>query len=283
MQYPTIQSAARGLLGEVVNAIGARQKYVVVGGWSPYLLNNGPIPHPGTKDVDLLFLNGDRENELKSVVGHLRSQGFLPSAKHEFQLLRILNVRGVEFVFNVDLLHPGPLQANTVDFVKHLELPVPLNEFRNDRYTSKSIGVPGAKFLFDGFIDFLPCQFELPNGDSPQLAVPVMREVGTIVTKSGTVLMKKRARDSFDVFVATTQVRDRKALLNDFKRLKSDYADEFDTMGVYRELCESQAKSRDFALRVRAISPADFSPDVSQSDETIISPIRELLHDIYIS
>jgi hypothetical protein len=279
--YPTIEAAARGLLGDVVSAIGAPETYVVVGGWSPCLLNSGKIRHPGTKDVDLLFREAAKKGSLESVVKDLSNHGFMPSAKHEFQLLKILTVGGIDFVFNVDLLHPSLPKTKTAEFVEQIELPVPLHEFRDDHYTIKSIGVPGAEFLFDGFIDPVLVSFDLPDGTSSQLKVPLMREVGTIVTKSGTVLLPKRLRDAFDVFVAIAQVRDREMLLNDLRRLKHDKAEQFNSMFAYREILQSDAKSFDYAERVRSIAPEAFpEPDLDLATAAPIAQIRELLEAI---
>ncbi|MDQ2974783.1 MAG: hypothetical protein M3R69_05130 [Acidobacteriota bacterium] len=48
--------ASYALLGEVEEIVsGLNHEHVIVGGWSPYLLNAKPIPHPGTKNIDVLF------------------------------------------------------------------------------------------------------------------------------------------------------------------------------------------------------------------------------------
>jgi len=54
--FSTIPEAVRGLLGEACTiANKSNLRYAACGGWSPCLRNSGTIPHPGTKDVDLLF------------------------------------------------------------------------------------------------------------------------------------------------------------------------------------------------------------------------------------
>src|SRR6266566_9971104 len=105
--YPSLLSATKGLLGEVVQTVGPANvgDFAVIGGWSPFFLNGSPIPHPGSRDVDLLFREGRTEHSLSTVVETLLEAGYLHSAKHEFQLLRLLDVAGTTFVFNVDLLH----------------------------------------------------------------------------------------------------------------------------------------------------------------------------------
>lgn len=57
--YSSVSQALKGLLVESVSiAQSANLEFAVVGGWSPLLLNSRPIPHPGTRDVDLLFHQG---------------------------------------------------------------------------------------------------------------------------------------------------------------------------------------------------------------------------------
>lgn len=55
-EYTDIQTGAFGLLYDttkLLNELGV--KYIIIGGWTPFLLNSKPILHPGTKDVDVLF------------------------------------------------------------------------------------------------------------------------------------------------------------------------------------------------------------------------------------
>ena len=63
--YDDLLSAAKALLVEVCHALNLLEvRYVVVGGWSSFLLNATEIVHPGTKDVDILFDDGDVRGSL---------------------------------------------------------------------------------------------------------------------------------------------------------------------------------------------------------------------------
>ena len=106
--FPNLKSAYLGLLGEACQiADTTGLSYAVCGGWSPFLRNSNPIHHPGTKDVDLLFSDGIKVDALHDVVKSFLKAGYLPSAKHEFQILRIFQVNNCELAFNIDLLHPS--------------------------------------------------------------------------------------------------------------------------------------------------------------------------------
>jgi hypothetical protein len=105
--YPDKLTACQGILGESVEIVRSMGlPFAVVGGWSPFYLNNPTGLHPGSKDVDLLFSEAVEVKGLAKVVEHFLGRGYLPSAKHDFQLLRIVGGGKGQFVFNVDFLHP---------------------------------------------------------------------------------------------------------------------------------------------------------------------------------
>lgn len=69
-------------------------EYIIVGGWSPFLLNANPIPHPGTKDVDVLFKSGTKQGELKSLIEDFIQKEFIQSAKDTFtKFFKDLNIQ----------------------------------------------------------------------------------------------------------------------------------------------------------------------------------------------
>src|SRR4051794_10986144 len=105
--YPSILAGAQGLLCDAVDLVkSTRLEFAVVGGWSPFFLNGDrQISHPGSRDVDLLFRGGAERGALAPVFDALENAGYFHSAKHEFQMLRVLEINGEKFVFNVDLLH----------------------------------------------------------------------------------------------------------------------------------------------------------------------------------
>lgn len=207
--YEDLASAAKGVLAEaasIANSLG--HKYVVIGGWSSYLLNTGAIVHPGTKDVDLLFEQGGRPGELKEVIEAFLAAGFISSAKHPFQVLRLLRVGDREFVFNVDFLHHSPDENLDELFVDHLML-----DERVVRYTYQSIIVPMSTLLFsDASVDEYVLTCRMPSGDDETIRIPLMTEFGTILTKHQSMYGIKRRRDAFDVLLAILQARDVAAL-----------------------------------------------------------------------
>ena len=85
--------------------------------------------YPGTKDVDVLFEDGFVEKQLEPVIHSFLESGFLVSAKHKFQVLRVLRVAEEQCIFNVDLLHPSESTETPEMFVHHLDL----NIFRRRR------------------------------------------------------------------------------------------------------------------------------------------------------
>jgi hypothetical protein len=229
--HADLVEAALALLGETAWLLNeVAQPYIVVGGWSPFLRNCRPLPHPGTRDVDVLFKAGAEKGALKVVVDHFLAAGFLVSAKHPFQLLRVLRVRGTEFVFNVDLLHPGESAVKPEMFVDHLELPVPLSKYRDDSFTIKSIVIPGAEFLFDGHFETYDLKVAMPAGASQMVPVPLMTEIGVLTTKADSSSAQKRPRDSLDIFLAIEQARDYGRLVEGLRTLKAVNRPAFNTL-----------------------------------------------------
>lgn len=248
--YPDILSASAGLLGRAVEVMGQIElPFVVIGGWSPYLLNKGQIRHPGTRDVDLLFEDGATPGALREVVKALIGAGFLLSAKHEFQLLQVLRVAGIEFVFNVDILHASEARKNPQMFVDHVSLPVRVSEFGPATVPARSIVVPVSRFLFSGHIVEHEFSFKSPEtGADAKAAVPLMNELGTLVTKAESMSMTKRRRDAFDVMLAIQQVRDRGELLEGMRRLRTEHPEAF------LELSKLHRLTKDKALRANISS-----------------------------
>jgi len=263
--YPSILSAAQGLLGEAVTIVrGANLPFAVVGGWAPYLRNATPIAHPGTKDVDLLFEKGAQSGALQDVVRRFISNGYIPSAKHEFQILRELNVSGSAFMFNVDLLHPEEESKNPDLFVDHLQLPVPSREYCSDRYFVKSIMIPKASFIFDGHFSHSQVQCELPSGRTCTVEVPLISETAVIITKAGSCKSPKRQRDAFDIFVTIAQSVDYHSLVNSFLCLKRDNRDVYNTVYAIKKAVASNSFVEN-SCRYLPASSIDFRAGVNGS------------------
>jgi hypothetical protein len=207
-EYGSLNSAARGLLGEASSiATKCGKEFAVVGGWSPVLRNAARVSHPGTKDVDLLFSEGATKEALKDVVSAFLDRGYLLSAKHEFQVLRTLSVGGRMFVFNVDLLHPHEGEVKGELCVDQLSFPIPHEDYKSTYVFTKSIALPNAGFVFDGFVTEERVEFEMPDGTKANHAVPVIDEVGLLATKSKSCMVQKRPRDIFDIYLAIANPR----------------------------------------------------------------------------
>ena len=228
--FESLQEAAKGLLVEscgIANETGLT--YVVCGGWSPYLRNASPIPHPGTKDVDFLFEAGHEQYELQDAVKLFLSKGYLLSAKHEFQLLRPLTVNGHDFVFNVDFLHPMETRNSPNLFVDHWELPVPVNDFGKAQFTSKSIALPDANFVFQGYIEN-----ETVESKDVSVEVPLIDETALLITKSKSYQSVKMTRDIFDAYLAITQPKEKEAFKAKMATLKKLDGDTYSTLEGYK-------------------------------------------------
>ncbi len=229
--YDSLHAAAKGLLGEAVAIAQASGKeFAVCGGWSPVLRNTGRISHPGTRDVDLLFSEGATQESLKGVVSAFLDSGYLISAKHEFQVLRTLHVGGRRFVFNVDLLHPHEGKIKGDLFVDQISLPIPYEDFNGKMLMMKSIALPSAGFIFDGFVASESIDFLMPDGSTQQHNVPLIDEVGLLATKSKSSGVQKRPRDIFDIYLAISQPRSAEVLVAQLDRLRQRHE------GVYASL-----------------------------------------------
>jgi hypothetical protein len=193
----SIQDGARSLLKDTAEALQKFPdlQYIVIGGWCPVLRNETALVHPGTLDVDLLFRDSYISGSINEVVTHFLEFGFVPSAKHPFQLMRVQNIRGKDFVFNIDLLHPKMQsdKATSGMFVDHLDLDVPLTNAETEFKKMKSVVLPNSEILFlNGLfsresIEGVP--FNLVTFD------------GMFATKMDSCQKQKRERDAFDIYL----------------------------------------------------------------------------------
>lgn len=168
---------------------------MVIGGWCPVLRNTSDITHPGTLDVDLLFRDSYQSGSLKEVSKKFIDAGFMPSAKHPFQLLKPQEIGGKNFVYNIDILHPGMLnnKYQVGMFVDHLDLDVPLNEGEELKKVV-SIVLPNSAILFkENLYD---------NYTVDELSFNLVSFEGMFITKMDSCQKQKRERDSFDIYLA---------------------------------------------------------------------------------
>lgn len=196
----TILDASKALLVEVariLNEIGV--SYVVVGGWCPYLRNATGLVHPGTKDVDVLLSDAAAREGIREVVKVLVQKGFIVSAKHDFQLLRPMEVSGQKLMFNVDLLHPSETLRNPEKMVDHLDLHV-LESQAGDFKFVRSIVLPSSWILFEAALHSL-IDVHCPI-TANVVSVPLITETGCVLSKCESVKLEKRTRDAFDIYLS---------------------------------------------------------------------------------
>lgn len=252
--FPDINSAAKALLLDVVHALSDRNdSYIIIGGWGPCLRHPG---HPGTKDVDVLFAEGGVKFALKEVIQSFLKNDYIVSAKHDFQLLKVINVAGLDFVFNVDLLHPMMAEDHLELFVDHLSLDISENEDFNRVKKMVSIVAPFSRILFDGFFNKVSFQGKNFVGNKVTVEVPLIDEAGLVLSKLESVRNVKRPRDAFDIYLTLINSR------GVFKRLKRVANIESLVSGFVKYLKDPDAKfDRDvlkYSKEVPSLSPSQF-------------------------
>ncbi len=273
-------TACQGILGESVEiAQSTGLPFAVVGGWSPFYLNNPAGLHPGSKDVDLLFSEAVEVKGLAKVVERFLARGYLPSAKHDFQLLRVVDGGNGRFVFNVDFLHP---KESTVPpgeslFVDHLELPFPESEFIKEQHFVRSIALPSSQFIFDFkriAQKSVRCRFV--DGREAEVTVPLADEAAILVTKSESMRGSKRPRDPLDVYLAIAYCRDRSETTSFFgKILKTARPEIYNTLF---QIAMNVLGDEEFAHRVPL--PVQNKTAIREPIETILDFLKEAGIDI---
>jgi len=241
--YPNLLAGAKGLLGDCVEILSQTNfEYVIVGGWSPLLLNSNPIQHPGTHDVDLLFKDAEDTNKLEEVFKMFLSKGYMPSAKHNFQLLKILQINSQKFVYNVDILHTSHNDEKGHMFVDHFKLPIPLSSYGPETYMQMSIKAPNSDVIFTNKLyESVAENFILFDGSSKKINLPLLNEAGLIITKSESLNNVKRKRDAFDIYLSIKQARDYSKLVEIFTDLKYKDPKTFNALyGIKNAVTESK-------------------------------------------
>jgi hypothetical protein len=258
--------AAYSLLHETVDIAAYRQRIVVVGGWSPFLLCDHGGKHPGTRDVDLLFDIHSTTPELANLVLDYQRDGYYRSAKHDFQLLRSLLIGDSEFMFNVDFLHPMEATENPSIFLDHIEWPEYSDKARRKHFTMKSIALPSAQLVYDHglIVDHKVLWKDL------EFTVPLVDEIGLLVTKLKSFKSPKRQRDSYDIYLAVDKPRDRSELVSRMKYLReaSDVVDAL--LMTFKEQLENEQTALTFDRNV-----AVFDASISDASRKVLGFLEE--------
>ena len=175
------QKAAYFLLAEsteILTSCGV--KFVLVGGWVPYLFHRHHYGHPGTFDVDVLLDTASLLDGTFSAAGKaLLKKGYIRAAKNQFQAHKVLKVGEEDFLFHVDFLN----EKNEDETI---------NPISGDGKIL-SIYTPAMKAVFD-YKQYRVSQ-DLPGVNFPSV-------ITFIATKALAMASKKRTRDAFDVFIS---------------------------------------------------------------------------------
>lgn len=189
--YETLKEAAQGLVQAEID------EYIVIGGWCPYL-NRGDYSHPGTIDVDILFMNANEKGYLKNYIECMMEKDYFTSAKHQFQLLTIKKIQDKRFCFNIDLLHTEPSIEDSGLFVDHLDLNVLMSKKEQRRIKMLSIVQKEAEILFTEEM-FTKHQID------KDLYIKIVDFTGMFITKAISCQKVKRDRDSYDIYLGFVQ------------------------------------------------------------------------------
>jgi hypothetical protein len=199
--FNDLNKATRGLLLTTCATLNdARISYVIAGGWIPVLRGGAQeLQHPGTRDVDVL-LSDNQPVDICSAAEALLRVGFFASAKHEFQLLRPIDVGARTFVFNVDLMHQGEVRQPTDMFSDMFDLGIPDSYDPTGKRWVKSIAFGSSAIIFEQDLwSKVRVEGLDADGTSTSVAVPLMDEVAFVLSKVDSVRSPKRTRDAFDL------------------------------------------------------------------------------------
>jgi hypothetical protein len=260
--YPDEQSAALGLLGEVTSLlVNQIVDFVVIGGWLPFLFNSRPIPHPGTFDVDILLNEATSRSSFEQDAQLLLRSGYLRAPKNQFQLHRILCVRGERLVYHVDFLHRR-YADDTDDLIRNWG-------------RVQSIAGPGTDIIFTAAERMLrSVDVVLPDGKNRCVTASFCTEVGFLSAKGRSAQVPKRTRDAFDVFLVIRQSQDYDRLVARSKELMTD--------PVFKlSLINLRDGFRDGRLLPQAAAHLrEQAPGLADPEETVRTAIDKFFSDV---
>lgn len=208
--FVNMDEACQALLRSTAAILGKVEVgFVVVGGWSPVLLepNHSSLRHPGTRDVDVLL--NDNPIVLESAVRALFDGGFRPSAKHEFQLLRSAQVNGKWLVFNIDLMTPREIDQNADSFADMFTdlLDLEVRERADDlesRFIKSIAFDTSAIVLSEGQYIQTPLNGPDLDGADTNCSAPILDLPAFVLSKCQSIKSVKRPRDAFDLYYVLT-------------------------------------------------------------------------------
>ena len=210
-RFHSVQDACHALLLTTAAVLSAADvEFVVVGGWSPVLLAGGheTLRHPGTNDVDVL-LNDKDPNPIQRGVRGFLDLGFVPSAKHPFQLLKRVEVDGGPLVFNVDLLCPREI-GRAFDPVADMFTDILDLKIRERKDSLETRFIQSIAFEASGTVLDKKMFMRTPvsgvdlDGAPTACDLPLLGLASFVISKCQSVRSVKRPRDAFDLYYVLT-------------------------------------------------------------------------------
>lgn len=176
------KQAARAVLMEVVNLLGAfKEEIVIVGGWVPDLTYPGK-KHLGSLDVDLAVSpNAIASNAYSSILGRLKARGY----SHSSNPTRFhRTVPGALEAVKVDLISGEYSQDNRAQNVQINELS--LNTLR------------GIDLAFEA-CDEITIEGIMPDGSMNSVRARIVRPEAFVLIKAFALAERVKEKDAYDV------------------------------------------------------------------------------------
>lgn len=260
--YKDEESAARGLLIEVSsNLLDREVDFAIVGGWIPYLFNSQPYTHPGTFDVDILLNEETPRKVFESAADNLVELGFMRAPKNQFQLHKVITVRGEQMVYHLDFLHRR-YADDTDDMIRQW-----------GRF--QSIAGPGTDLIFtENEKVFRAVEGIISSGEQLEIEIPFATEVGFLSAKGRSAQVPKRTRDAYDIFLVVSQSIDYDLLVKRSSELLAN--------GIFRwsiaELVHGFLKGK---LTERAAAHlSEQNPEVEKTTDIVRRTMTEFFKEI---
>ncbi|MGB0653229.1 MAG: hypothetical protein ACPGQL_08515 [Thermoplasmatota archaeon] len=210
MTHATINEGALHLLSESCRLLGPDlDNVLIVGGWGTFLRNQEW--HPGSRDVDVLFPPDYSRDQMKKVVLRFLDDGFLVSAKHDFQIMKAIQVGGRRYLYNVDFLHPKIEKQNIVEYQDLIQFDETLDGHLVKK--AQSIGIREGHLLFEEQL------FERRSVDN--YGPRFLDGAGIIISKISACMNLKRRRDIYDMALEWDQAAS--DIEGRIRRLATDY------------------------------------------------------------
>ena len=137
-----------------------------------------------------------------------------------------------------------------------------------------SIAVPEASVIFNGLLVEFEVAGTLPSGEKISAPIPLMNELGLVVTKSKSFTHEKRPRDLFDIYLSIKQARDPAEMIESARQLRSYDAGAFHCItGLRDSLIESPGLEKNIRKYLPTHEPSD----------DLLAPIRDFVRSVGIA